>query len=48
MKHRFTFRPKLKHELHGLIYLTEALDLILKESPPKSIDSHFVKLSVSF
>lgn len=43
----FYNRPKLKHELHGLIYLTESLDLILKESPPKSKDSQYVKLKVS-
>lgn len=41
-------RPKLKEELHGLIYLTETLDLILKESEPIANKEHRVKLSVSF
>ncbi|KAL0272743.1 UNVERIFIED_CONTAM: hypothetical protein PYX00_005604 [Menopon gallinae] len=40
-------RPKLKEEFHGLVYLTETLDLILKESAPSSKNEHRVRISDS-
>lgn len=47
-KYYLAFSPKLKEDYHGVIYLTEALDLVLKEGKPCDGNEHRVRLEVRY